>query len=234
VDCAEVRKLAELEDRHWWYAERRRILARLVRQVPSESWAADVGAAGGGNTRVLTGAGLRSVAVEYGEEGASIAQGRGLRTVRADASRLPFRDRSLELVVAFDVLEHLEDDEAAAAELTRVLKPNGRALVAVPADPALWSAHDEAVGHQRRYTRSQLDELLTTAGLSIDRLWSWNVMLRPLVKLRRRRATGSDLEEPSRLVNGALRCVVAAERVLPVAALPGVTLMADARRPAAE
>jgi SAM-dependent methyltransferase len=231
VEASEVRKLAELEDRHWWYTERRHLLERAVQGLPP-GVALDVGAAGGGNTRVLQRLGWRSCALEYGVDGAQVASERGLSVVRGDATALPIRSGSLDLVVAFDVLEHIVDDGAAAAEIYRSLRPGATFLVAVPCDPKLWSAHDDAVDHVRRYTRTTLTKLLIDADFALVSLTSWNVLLRPIVALRRKSAVGSDLEELPRPVNAALRGIVTAERYLPVKRLPGVTLLATARRPA--
>src|SRR4051794_36753887 len=127
MEGLEVRKLAELEDTHWWYAERRHLLAAAVRRLRPGT-ALDVGAGAGGNTRVLTRLGWRAVALEYGQEGAEVAAERGLPVVRGDATALPVRSSSVDLVVAFDVLEHLEDDGAAVAEIFRALMPGGRFL----------------------------------------------------------------------------------------------------------
>ena len=231
MDVAEIDKLARLEQRHWWYAERRSILHRVLRDRRTGGWAADIGAAAGGNTRVLESLGWRSLALEYSATGADLARSRGLLVSRADAHRLPLRTGSMGVVTALDVLEHLEDDGAAARELRRVLRPDGVLVVAVPADPALWSAHDEAVGHVRRYTRPTLTSLLVRGGFAIGPVRSWNVLLRPVVQLRRRFSTGSDLEELSPLVNTGLRGVITAERYLPVRSLPGVSLLVTARRP---
>ncbi len=230
MEATEVRKLAELEDEHWWYRERRHLLEREVRGLRPGT-ALDVGAAGGGNTRVLRRMGWRAIALEYGAEGAGVARERGLATLRGDATALPVADSSIDLVVAFDVLEHLDDDGAAVREVHRVLRRGGRYLVAVPCDPRLWSAHDEAVGHVRRYTRAGLTSLLVRGGFSLGPVRSWNVLLRPVVALRRRASTGSDLESMSPLVNHGLRAVITAERYLPVRSLPGVSLMVEARRP---
>jgi hypothetical protein len=104
-------------------------------------------------------------------------------------------------------------------------------LVAVPCDPRLWSAHDEAVDHIRRYTRQTLTTLLSGSGFAIESMDSWNVLLRPVVKLRRKSAAGSDLDEPARVVNAALKGVITLERYLPVKQLPGVSLLVTARRP---
>jgi hypothetical protein len=101
--------------------------------------------------------------------------------------------------------------------------------VAVPADPRLWSEHDVAVDHVRRYTRVTLRDLLERGGFELTSLSSWNVLLRPVVALRRRTSTGSDLETLHPVVNFGLRGIVTLERYLPVQAMPGVTLLAQAR-----
>jgi SAM-dependent methyltransferase len=230
MEGTEVRKLTELEDRHWWYRERRHLVARAIRGLRPRT-ALDVGAAGGGNTRVLQRAGWTAAALEYGAEGATVSAERGIPTVRGDATRLPFAPESLDLVVAFDVLEHIPDDTTAAKQVFELLRPGGLFLVAVPCDMRLWSAHDEAVGHVRRYSRHELVDLLAGAGFVVEDVRSWMVLLRPAVALRRRSSTGSDLDEPPAWLNAALGAVVATERWLPVGRLPGVSLLVSARRP---
>lgn len=231
MDAAEITRLAVLEDRHWWYAARRRLLRDELASTPAAGLALDVGAAGGGNTRVLRDAGWPAVAVEYTETGAAICRRRGLPVVRADAQRLPFHDASAGLAVAFDVIEHLDDDAAALAELHRVLRPGSRLVLAVPADMSLWSAHDVAVDHKRRYSRESLARVVAGAGFTIEDLWSWNVLLKPLVRLRRRTSTGSDLEHVPAPLNAALGAVIRAEQHLPsVRSRGGVSLVLTAHR----
>ena len=226
MDATQIDKLAAIEDRHWWFAERRSVLARALRDRQTGGWAADVGAAAGGNVRVLEQLGWRTLAVEYSPVGASRAADRGLRVLRADAPCLPIASGSLGAAICLDVLEHLQDDGQATRELCRVLRPDGVAVVSVPADIGLWSAHDVAVGHLRRYTRPALELLLAQAGLQVDRMWSWNVLMRPLATARRRRSTGSDIDQLPRPLNAALRGVVSLERVLPVGRRRGVSLFA--------
>ena len=231
VDASDIQRLAELEDHHWWFQERRAILARWLRALAGTGVALDIGAAAGGNTRVLRRHGWRPVALEYSRDGARVARERGLTVVRGDATNLPAGAGTFDLVTAFDVIEHIEDDYLATAEIHRVLRPGGTLLVTVPCDMRLWSAHDVAVHHVRRYDRDGLLSVITKAGLVVDELWSWNVLLRPAVALTRKRASGNDLEQMSPLLNTALRAVVIAERYLPVQSLPGVSLMLRAHRP---
>src|ERR1700722_4281225 len=231
MEAAELRTLVEVEDRHWWYAERRSLLARELRRLPAPGRALDIGAAGGGNTRVLLSHGWRPVALGFAQSAAQLARERGIDVIRADARELPVSTGSMDLVTAFDILEHIEEDYLAAAEITRVLRPGGTALIAVPADMRLWSAHDPAVGHVRRYTRGTLADVVVKGGLVIEEMWSWNVLLRPVVRLRRKSASGSDLGKVNPLVNTGLKAIVTAERYLPVKSLPGVSLFLRARRP---
>jgi SAM-dependent methyltransferase len=233
MEGGEIRKLVALEDRHWWYRERRAVLARLIKKVERRSGLAlDVGAAGGGNTRVLRDAGWRAVAVEYGLDGAEVAHERGLSVIRGDARSLPLASAQADLVVSFDVLEHITEDDEAAAEMRRVLRPGGTAIIAVPCDPKLWSPHDVALSHVRRYTRPGLVGVMEKAGFDVQRVWSWNVLLRPVAAWRRKNVTsGCDLDNLSPLVNAGLTSIVTLERYLPVKSLPGVSLMLLAHRP---
>ncbi|HUL28404.1 MAG TPA: class I SAM-dependent methyltransferase [Streptosporangiaceae bacterium] len=230
MEAAELRTLAAVEDHHWWYRERRALLEREIQRL-APGLALDIGAAGGGNTRVLRARGWQALALDYAESAVGTARDRGIDAMRADARELPVRSGVCDLVTAFDVLEHVDEDYLVTAEIARVLRPNGTALIAVPCDMALWSAHDEHVGHVRRYSRAGLTDVVQKAGFAIDRVWSWNVLLRPVVAWRRRQSTGSDLGEVPPLLNGILTSVVVAERYLPVRSLPGVTLMLRAHRP---
>ncbi len=132
MDAAEIQKLTVLEETHWWYKERRAVLDRELRQLARPGLALDIGAAGGGNTKVTLARGWQAVAADYSVTAVRAAQRRGLDVVRADARELPVRSGSCDLVVAFDVLEHIEEDYLVLAEVGRVLKPGGTVLIAVP------------------------------------------------------------------------------------------------------
>jgi SAM-dependent methyltransferase len=231
VDDAEITKLGELEKTHWWYTERRTILGRELPPVSGSGIALDIGAAVGANTEVLSRRGWRAAGIDTSLLAAAAISARGFPGLLASACSLPFADRTVGLVVAYDVLEHIPDDLQAVNEIFRVLHPGGHLLVSVPCDMRLWSEHDVAVGHVRRYSRIEIVELLEKAGFDVDHVWSWNVILRPLVAVRRKSSKGSDLDRVPKLTNSVLRGIVAIERYAPLGPLPGVSLFLRVRRP---
>jgi SAM-dependent methyltransferase len=91
----------------------------------------------------------------------------------ANVTDLPFGDESFDGAVLGEVLEHVEDDRGALAELARVLRPGGVLAASVPANPALFGASDEWAGHVRRYTRPALIEACTSAGFTVHRCLGW-------------------------------------------------------------
>jgi len=231
VQSTILKSMTDLEEDHWWFREKRHLLARELRRMDAAGRALDIGAAGGGNTTVLREFGWHPVAADFSETAVGIARERGFDTVRADIRELPWKDGEFDLLTAFEVLEHVDDDARAAAECHRVLRPGATAIFTVPADMKLWSSHDEACDHFRRYGREGLRALLEGAGFTVDTLWSWNVVLRPVAAWHRKRSAGSDLDErPPALVNAALSTIIKAERYLPVKNLPGISLIARARR----
>ena len=226
-----VRQMTDLEEDHWWFREKRHLLARELRRMGTPRRALDIGAAGGGNTTVLREFGWNPIAADLSETAVEIARDRGFDAVRADVRSLPWSDGEFDLLTAFEVLEHVDNDAKAAAECHRVLRPGGTAIFTVPADMRLWSSHDVAVDHYRRYDRDEFRLLLERAGFVIQRLWSWNVLLRPVAALHRKHSEGSDIDaRPPALVNAALSAVIKAERYLPVKKLPGVSLIARVHR----
>jgi SAM-dependent methyltransferase len=227
VKRAQIENMANLEDNHWWFRERRHLIAAAIEDIPP-STALDIGAGAGGNTRVLEAAGWQATALEFSDSGVELARERGLNVVQGDARDIPFPDDHFGLVVAYDVLEHIREDEQVVAEIARVVRPGGRVLIAVPADPRLWSPHDEAIGHVRRYTRPQLIALFDGPRFRINDARSWNVLLRPVVALRRKRVEDNDLTAVPRVVNAGLSLIIKAERYLPVTNRDGVSLLLDA------
>ena len=161
-----------------------------------------------------------------------MARRRGLPTVRSDARALPFEDESFDLVLSTDAWEHIEADDLVAAEAHRVLRPGGQLFVMVPAGMDLWSGHDLALGHVRRYERDELVSLVQKAGFRVDSVGGWNVLLRPVARARRRRrvTSNSEMEPVNPTVNAVLRGIVGLESVLPLRRRRGISLVLRATR----
>ncbi|MFD0685548.1 class I SAM-dependent methyltransferase [Actinomadura fibrosa] len=232
MDSIELQRVARIEDGNWWYRERRAALSRELLRFSVPGDAVDIGAGAGGNSRELLGHGWRATAIDLNPAAVTLARAQGVEAYEGDARYLPLPSERYDLALAMDVLEHVEDDGRAAAEITRVLRPGGTALISVPCDMALWSAHDVAVGRVRRYTRRALVELVEGAGLLLERMWSRGVLLRPLLRLVRHRSVRrEDLAPLHPVANELLRLSAALERRLPLASRSGTWLFARARRP---
>jgi len=181
----EYRRMAALEGSHWWFQGTRRVifdqLDRLLPSLPNRPpTILDLGCGTGGTTRLLARRGptLGVDAVLLPLQWARQSEP-GLCWLQASAAALPLPDGACDLIVALDVLEHLPDDRAALAEIARVLRPGGALLLTVPAWPVLFSDHDRALGHYRRYRAATLRPLLAAAGLDIARLSYFNSLLFP-------------------------------------------------------
>ena len=127
-----------------------------------------------------------AVGIDLFHEGLLYARGRvSCPLIRGDVCDVSFR-KPFDLVLLCDVLEHVDDDAAALENIHGFLKPAGTLLLTVPAHPFLWSDFDEAAGHRRRYTRSELECRLLRAGFSVDYLTHFMAPVLPLVWLKRR------------------------------------------------
>ena len=95
----------------------------------------------------------------------------------ADVRALPARSNSFDLVLATDVIEHVDDDRSAVQELARVVGANGVVLITVPAFQTLWSRHDEVAHHKRRYRRTAVVDLIAASGLELEECYYFNFLL---------------------------------------------------------
>ncbi len=231
------------ELRHWWFRGRRRVLVDLLRGVAGSRAGSlrilDYGCGTGGNTPAYASFGA-VVGIEPDPAAVRLARERGgAQYCRTSGTELPFRRAVFDAVVASDVLEHIEDDLAAVSEIARVLRPGGAAIISVPAHQWLFSEHDAALHHFRRYSKAALRDVLERGGLRIRRLSYWNAALFPaiclrrlLVKPRRGHEPRSDTSSSPWLINEALAVLLAAEAaILRHAPLPwGVSLVGVAER----
>jgi SAM-dependent methyltransferase len=235
-------RLDQLEGQHWWFAARRKILKSVIGQFApkkSELRLMEAGCGTGGNLQMLSSFGTLE-AFELDDEARAIAKGKLPMDIKSGMlpDQVPYKDGSFDVIVAFDVIEHVEKDVESLAKLGKQLAPGGRLVMTVPAMPWLWSKHDETHHHFRRYTSASLNEALLKAGLKPVRISYFNTLLFPMIAGLRliRKAFGinetADDAMPSPAVNGILKSIFGFESnwVGKVSIPVGVSLLAVAQR----
>ena len=179
-----------LEETHWWFRAMRALQWQVLREhgLP-RGRVLDLGCGTGLWLRELSAETLAD-GCDLSPEALAFCRERGLpRLVRASATDLPYRDGAYDLVTALGLVEHVADDVGMLREVHRVLAPGGHLLLLTSGHPSLWSEHDEAVHHQRRYTRGELRGKLEEAGFAVERLTHANLALTlPALAVRALRA----------------------------------------------
>jgi len=240
-DRAAFSRLAASEPGHFWFEERNRLLAwALRRYFPGAASFCEVGCGTGFVLQHLEREfpALALTGVDRYPEGLDLARNRVSRARLQCAELFAYAPGApLDVIGAFDVLEHIPDDGAALARLRELLRPGGGLLLTVPQHRWLWSAADEIGRHQRRYTRRELRRKVEAAGFSALRLTSFVFLPLPALWWNRRRVGGRErvLAElrPGPAANRLLRAMLRLERGLIRAGIDlpaGGSLLLAARR----
>ncbi|MDF1853667.1 MAG: class I SAM-dependent methyltransferase [Verrucomicrobiales bacterium] len=233
MDRAYYKQYRELELKHWWFRGRECILSNILKShttgsdSPTDTLKVlNVGAATGRTSEWLSGFGDVE-SIEPDESCARMAEEyTGMTITVASAEALPYDADQFDVVTAFDVIEHIEDDHQAVRELFRVTRPGGIVFVTVPAFTKLWSKHDVINHHFRRYDRGQLRQLFLQE--EIIRSGYFNFFLLPPIAAARafskstQDANQADLDEiksdfdrnQSKLISGILEKVLRFEAAI--------------------
>jgi SAM-dependent methyltransferase len=242
-DASSFARLSEFEPQHFWFRSRNQLLIwTLTRYFPDARLFLEIGC---GTAYVLTGIheampSLELMGSEALNEGLSFARSRlpEVPLFQMDARRIPF-DRELDVIGAFDVIEHIDEDETVLGQMFQAVKPGGGIILTVPQHRFLWSVVDEYSHHRRRYRRDELVDKVQRAGFRVVRATSFVTALLPLFWLSRLRQNTRDFDPDSEFrisgtLNGILERVLNAERRLITSgiSLPfGTSLLVVALRP---
>lgn len=216
--------LATLEAENFWFRARNSLIIwALKRHFPTFRSFLEIGC---GTGFVLSGIAkafptAKVVGSEVFSEGLAFAARRVPtgRFVQMDAHCIPYED-AFDVVGAFDVLEHIPEDDVVLAQMYRTLRPGGGLLLTVPQHPWLWSPVDEYSCHVRRYTSAQLHSKIEAAGFEIVRSTSFVTLLLPAMWISRRRGSGKGVIDPHaefripHPINRALESVLRLEQIL--------------------
>jgi len=219
-------ELFEMENQHWWFIARRKILLYLMnsffqKKQPRKTKIADLGCGCGAN--------LCEIQKQYDAIGMDVSLDakkyclkRGIKIVTGRLpDKIPLPENSFDMVVMSDVLEHIENDDLVIKNVSKLLKKEGLILLTVPAYPFLYTKRDAFHHHIRRYKKKQLHSLLQNNGLSKIILSHYNFWLFPIIavirtldKLFSRDPIPGDLSIPPKPVNTILRYLFESEKYL--------------------
>ena len=221
MDRAVYDRMAEIDRDHWWFVGRRRIVTALIaRFAPKRRPLAilEVGCGTGSNIAMLRAFGDVD-AIEPDDSAREFSERRtGLSIKGGYLPDVLLDDGRYDLIVLLDVLEHIPDDLGALRSLRSKLAAGGRLLLTVPALPSLWSGHDVAHHHQRRYTALTLETVVAQAGFRTLHRSAFNSLLLPVIVAVRlankllRRPGGDEDALPPRPLNRLLGALFGAER----------------------
>lgn len=208
MEVAEYEKMDKLEADHWWFKAKREFLKVALNKYTKQlGQALDVGCGTGAVLKMLEQAGWQARGVDMSPDAIKYCEAKNLSVNIGFADKINFPDDTFDLVIASDVLEHLENDAAAVKEIRRVLKPGGIFIVTVPAHQFLFSYHDAALHHFRRYSKNDFKKLLSGQLKIIKVSWVHSLILLPAILLRliskflKRPGSRSDVVDTGKLIN---------------------------------
>lgn len=215
---------AALEDYHWWFRARRMILWEIIQKwiFPVPKTLLEIGCGTGGNLLFFQSRFARVVGLDLSPAAVRLARGRTALPIHEGDFRLlpPELWQEMELTLLADVLEHVPDDRAFVGDLLALMPVGGHLLVTVPAHPFLWSRHDEALGHCRRYRPQELLALFQGGQSRVLFSSPFNSVLLPAIALYRflrpvrddKPLVSSDLSLPPGALNALLYQLFQLER----------------------
>lgn len=167
----EYEYMYELENSHWWFVSRRNLVAHLIKslEIPSPT-ILDAGSGTGGNLLALNKLG-RAFGIDIAPQAIEFCKKRKLENIsQCPVEEIKYKDKTFDVITCLDLLEHVPNAVGALRELKRVLKDGGKIIITVPAFKILWSQHDEALCHLRRYEKDSLVRDVQEAGLKVEKL----------------------------------------------------------------
>ena len=180
---------SKVESFHWWFVARRKLLKSILSSfnLPKKPITLDIGCGAGSNLKALASMGLYVIGLDQSTYALSLVRRKGeFPLLAGDLNKLPIKTKSIGLIIALDILEHIDNDLNAIRELYQVLRKGGILILTVPAFNFLWGTQDVVTGHKRRYLRKEIANKLREVGFEISRSSYFNFLLFfPILMARR-------------------------------------------------
>ena len=200
MDPQNFEALSKFEAEHFWFVVRSELIVGLINKYfPDARHFLEVGCGNGAVLRAVARSRpwKRLVGSELHPSGLAFARKRlpsGVEFVQMDARNIPGRD-VFDLTGAFDVIEHIADDEGVLRGMRAATRTGGGTIIAVPQHPWLWSHADEIAHHQRRYRRGELEAKLRRNGFEVLFSSSFTALLLPLMAASRLKGRGAETDD---------------------------------------
>jgi SAM-dependent methyltransferase len=233
----------EIEKQHWWFIGRRQLFGKIINSLvlPQNANILDIGSSTGTNLRMLADLGQTNMkGLDMSPEAKDFCAEKGLAEVLLGGIRnIPYEDNSVDLALATDVIEHVDEDDLALIEIFRILKPGGYLLLTVPAFQGLWGIQDDVSQHKRRYRKKGFNDLVKSTGFKIEKSYYFNYILfvpiwitRVLLKIFRP-SLRAETDINSKLINSILLKIFTADILSAgiVRAPFGVSILTLGRKP---
>ncbi len=181
-------EFAAIEQTHWWFVARRKILNVFLQRYGygkkdiKVRTALDIGSGPGINAELIEKVAEKVICIEPSNEGYEFAKKKSSPIRQVIHGEFPSAvpaGQKFDVITLFDVLEHIEDEGRTVRKLKEILNAGGRLFITVPAYEWMWTNHDDVVHHQRRYTTNGLRKVLEANGFELVRLSYFNTFLFP-------------------------------------------------------
>jgi len=210
----------KLASRHWWFLGRRKIILDLIDKFLPKKVDLKILDAGCGTGDFLPF--LKKYGQVWGidnsKEAIELCKNKGSLVIQQSLLNIHFPKNNFDLIMALDVIEHINDELAVIRELKRVAKNDGLIVITVPAYQFIWSGHDDACDHKKRYISAHLKKIGQLAGLKLIKISYFNTFLSPLIILFRLvkkllKIEGGDLKETKPFLNFIFKKIFSAESI---------------------
>lgn len=214
-------RMLDVEEKHWWFVGRRKVVSKILNELelPNNAKILEAGCGTGGNLKMLSAYGEvyafepSTFAIDCAKHKKNSVVHRGCLPYD-----IPYEQGVFDLVVALDVIEHIQQDKESLEVLIDCLKPGGILLVTVPAFQSLWSAHDVLHHHMRRYSKQELCMLTKDSNVNIRLVSYYNSLLFPIAYIARltkkiiKIKDSSEDQMPSSIINSIFSSFFSLER----------------------
>lgn len=169
----------KIKDYHWWFIGRKKLLKRILNSINflNQNIIIEVGCGAGQNLSLFNSKKYFVIGFDISFYALSLIKKTKISLINGDLNNLPFKNNSIGLIIAMDVIEHLQNDITGIREINRVLITKGILILTVPAFKSLWGLQDIITGHKKRYSLKEIKTILKNNNFYLIKFFYFNFFL---------------------------------------------------------